>query len=83
MQGKLKYTNNPNFIFYTPIAPLARHRLRNVFLTHFPLHTRLTVEFSFLKKKVILKFFILFSITFFLRLISLLLFFSLPFLRIP
>jgi hypothetical protein len=64
MQGKLKYTNNPNFIFYTPIAPLARHRLINVFFTHFPLHARLIVEFCFFEKNLLLKSCILFSITF-------------------
>jgi hypothetical protein len=26
--------DNPNFIFYTPTAPLARHRLRNVLFSH-------------------------------------------------
>jgi hypothetical protein len=29
----LRNTDNPNFIFYTPTAPLARHKLRNVLLS--------------------------------------------------
>jgi hypothetical protein len=34
MHGELRYTDNPNFIFYTPTIPLARHTLRNVLFSH-------------------------------------------------
>jgi hypothetical protein len=51
MHGQLRNTDNPNFIFYTPTVPLARHRLRNVLFSHTSHITgRLIVDFWFLKK---------------------------------
>jgi hypothetical protein len=45
--------DNPNFIFCTLTAPLARHRLRNMLLSHTSHFTgRLILEISILKKKV-------------------------------
>jgi hypothetical protein len=41
-------TDNPNFIFYIPTATLARHRLRNVILSHtYHFTARLILEFWF------------------------------------
>jgi hypothetical protein len=51
MHRYLRNTDNPNFIFYTQTAPLARHRLRDVLFSHTSHFTgRLIVEFWFLKK---------------------------------
>jgi hypothetical protein len=47
MHGQLRNTNNPNFVFYTPTAPIARHRLRTVLFSHTSRFTgRLIVEFT-------------------------------------
>jgi hypothetical protein len=44
------FTDNPNFIFYTPTVPVARHRLKNVLFSHTSHFTgRLIVEFWFRK----------------------------------
>jgi hypothetical protein len=34
MNGYLRNTENPNFIFYTPTAPLTRDRLKNILFSH-------------------------------------------------
>jgi hypothetical protein len=48
-------TDNPNFILYTPTAPLASHRLRNVFFSHTSHFTgRLIMELYFFKKYIFL-----------------------------
>jgi hypothetical protein len=51
MHGYLRNTDNPNFIFYTLTVSLARHRLRNMLLSHTS-HFKggRIVEFWFLKK---------------------------------
>jgi hypothetical protein len=84
MHGYLRNTNNPYFILYTPIAPLASHILRNVHFSHTSHFTgRLIEEFFFLKKNVLLKSCILFCITFPYFSFLYFYFFSLPFLRRP
>jgi hypothetical protein len=51
MHGWLRKTENPNFIFYTPTAPLARRRLWNALFSHISYFTgRLIVGFCFFKK---------------------------------
>jgi hypothetical protein len=46
--------DNPNFIFYIPTIPLARHRLRTVLFSHtYHFTGRLIVEFLFLKSCIL------------------------------
>jgi hypothetical protein len=50
MHSYLRNTDNPNFIFYTPTAPLATFRLRNMLFSHTShLTGRPIVEFWFFK----------------------------------
>jgi hypothetical protein len=51
MYELLRNTDNPNFIFYTPTAPLARSRLRNVLFSYIHSQVGLLWNFDFWKKK--------------------------------
>jgi hypothetical protein len=82
MHGLLRNTDNPNFIFYTPTAPLARRRLWNVLFSHTSYFTgRLRVEFWFFKKIVSINFILYYIFLFFS--FPYLYFSSLSFLRRP